>query len=309
MREPPPHVGDLDVLTTVREHWDEEVDRVEYLPVGFGAHHWAAYDDAGPRLFVTLDGLGPRHTAGSLEAAYTGAAALQDGGLEFVLAPLPAAGGARTVPLASGVLSCTRWVAGESDGPLDVAWTTAALTRLHAAPPPPGLPRWRTLVTADFADLVAARAERTWGPGPYADASRDAVRRHLAEMRRWTDRYHRLADVARARDWVPTHGEPHSGNQLLTAGGRLLVDWESLKLAPAELDLRTLTGTQAEVQVEVGVGIGAGGGADPEMLELFDIEWRLDEIRQYAAWFSAPHRGGPDDEIAFEGLLQELERA
>ena len=99
---------------------------------------------------------------------------------------------------------------------------------------------------------------------------------------------------------VPTHGEPHSGNQLLTAGGRLLVDWESLKLAPAELDLRTLTGTQAEVQVEVGVGIIPAGGGCKEL---------LDEIRQYAAWFSAPHRGGPDDEIAFEGLLQELERA
>ncbi len=48
--------------------------------------------------------------------------------------------------------------------------------------------------------------------------------------------------------------------------------------------------------------------ADPEMLELFDLEWRLDEISQYAAWFAAPHTGTADDQIAFEGLLHELER-
>ena len=42
------------------------------------------------------------------------------------------------------------------------------------------------------------------------------------------------------------------------------------------------------------------------MLELFDLEWRLDEINQYAAWFAAPHTGTADDDIAFGGLLDEL---
>jgi spectinomycin phosphotransferase len=49
-------------------------------------------------------------------------------------------------------------------------------------------------------------------------------------------------------------------------------------------------------------------GADLEMLELFDLEWRLDEIHQYAAWFAAPHDGTTDDEIAFADLLHELAR-
>lgn len=301
MREPPPHVADLDVLVAVRAHWDEGLRRVEHLPVGFGAHHWAAYDDTSPRLFLTLDGLEPRHSAESLEAAYAGAAALRDQGLEFVLAPVPAAGGARTVPLAGGALSCTPWVESESDGPLDTVWTAAALARLHATPPPPGLPRWRPLVRADFADVTAALTERTWGPGPHADAARDAVRRHLTDVERWTRRYHQLAGVARSREWVPTHGEPHSGNQLLTPDGRFLVDWESLKMAPAELDLRILA--------DAGVEAAAHGGPDAGMLELVDLEWRLDEISQYAARFAAPHPGGPDDEIAFGGLLQELGRA
>lgn len=44
------------------------------------------------------------------------------------------------------------------------------------------------------------------------------------------------------------------------------------------------------------------------MLELFGLEWRLDEISQYAAWFAAPHTGTRDDEIAFAGLRSELAR-
>ena len=55
MREPPPGVPDADVLAEVRRSWDADVDRVTYLAVGFGAHHWAAYAGPQQRLFVTYD--------------------------------------------------------------------------------------------------------------------------------------------------------------------------------------------------------------------------------------------------------------
>ena len=296
MREPPVGVADDVVLATVRRHWDDAVDRVEHLPVGFGAHHWAAYDGPRPRLFVTFDRLEPKRTAPRLEAAYAGAADLAEAGLDFVLAGRRTHDGSHTVALAGGALSCTPWRDGTPDGPLDLAWTTTALGRLHAAAPPPGLPPWQPHVGPDFAETTAALTREDWGPGPFAARARDAVRSHLADLERWTGRYHHLADVARGRPWVPTHGEPDSGNQLLTADGRLLVDWESLTLAPPELDLRTL------------VDAGAETDAEPEMLELFDLQWRLDEIDEYAAWFAAPHLGTADDEIAFEGLLEELGR-
>ncbi len=296
MREPPPDVTDGDVLAAVRHGWAPQVTRVEHLPVGFGAHHWAAYDGPDRLLFVTFDRFAGRHTALSIEAAYAGALALRDGGLEFVLACLPGGGGSLTTPFAAGALSCTPWVDGEPGGELDEAWTATALHRLHAAEPPPDIPRWQPLVGPDFAARTAQLVDRPWGPGPHADAARGAVRRHLDDLARWTDRYHHLASVAAERSWVATHGEPHSDNQLLTPDGRLLVDWESLKLAPAELDLRTL------------VDAGVETDADAEMVELFDLEWRLDEIGQYAAWFAAPHAGTADDEIAFGGLLDELAR-
>ena len=89
---------------------------------------------------------------------------------------------------------------------------------------------------------------------------------------------------------MPTHGEPGHHNQLHTAAGTVLVDWETLKLAPAERDLRTLD------------------RGDRQMLEMFDLEWRLSEVSQYTSWFSGPHGDTADDQAAFEDLQHELTR-
>lgn len=298
MRERPPRVADADLLAEVRRTWDTEVDFVEHLPVGFGAHHWAAYVAGSPRLFATFD-QGDAETLSDLEASYAGAVALRERGLEFVLAPIPTASARVTVPFAGGALSCCPWLDGTSRQPLDVGWTTQALSRLHTTVPPPGIPPWRPKVAADFAATTARLVQRTWGPGPYAGPARDAVGAHLGDIERWTRRYHHLGGLAHHRPWVAAHGEPHADNQLQTAVDRFLVDWDTLRLAPAELDLRVL--------VDAGAAPG-DVGADVEMLELFDLQWRLDEISQYAAWFAAPHDGTEDDDIAFGGLLEELDR-
>jgi spectinomycin phosphotransferase len=299
--EPPSYVSDAEVLAAVRDHWDRDAAELVHLPVGFGAHHWHA-SGSGHDWFVTLDALLPRHTPESLETAYAGAAALCAGGLEFVLAACPSADGGYTVPLAGGSLSVTPWRDGTpGDGAMPAARAAATrdwLDRLHAAPTPPGLPRWRPLVGANLADDLAVRTGGPWDSGPHGERARTAMRTKLREIEEWTAAYHRLAAVAGERSWVATHGEPKSRNQLDTADGTLLVDWESLKLAPRERDLRTL----------VVAGHPQPDG-DPDMLEMFDLEWRLDEISGYAAWFEAPHAGTKDDRIALGGLLSELERA
>ena len=41
---------------------------------------------------------------------------------------------------------------------------------------------------------------------------------------------------------------------------------------------------------------------------MFDLEWRLDEISQYATWFESPHVGSDSDEVALRGLHHELRR-
>lgn len=299
MRERPPGVTDADVLATVRDHWDDIATTIEHLPLGFGAHHWRVGD-----LFVTLDLLGRRHTCTTLESTYVAAAALAAQGLEFVLGGVPARNGRFTVAFGDGTaLSATPWRCGAAgDGPFTgerAATTASHLDRLHAAAPPTGLRGWQPLVGPDLADDLSRRTSHRWtAAGPHGETARRALRDHLRDLATWTVGYHRVAATTDPATWVPTHGEPDTGNQLDTRDGVLLVDWESLMLAPAERDLRTLA--------------DAGHPhprAHADLLRLFDLEWRLDEVAQYATWFEEPHGDTENDRIALGGLLGELRRA
>ncbi|MBA3782597.1 MAG: aminoglycoside phosphotransferase [Nocardioides sp.] len=297
MKEAPVGVAEADVLAAVRSHWLTSVVRVTHLPVGFGAHHWRADTAAGPALFVTLDGLGSRHSLSSLRSAYAGAAALADAGLEFVVAPLPP----YAVAFGDGALSVTPWLPGPAVGNGDVVdadGDAAMLSRLHASAPG-DIPVWAPLVSADFASALRPRLSSSWDTGQFGPAARDALRARIDAIEGWTASYHQLASAAMSRPWVPTHGEPHTRNQVRLPDGRaVLVDWESLKLAPRERDLRGIVAAGRSDLVD----------ADGGMLEMFDLEWRLDEISQYAAWFAAPHIGTASDEEAFGGLMEELDR-
>lgn len=282
MNEAPVGITDSGVLTLVRAHWDPAVDRVEHLPVGFGAWHWRASVAGEARLFVTYDLPKPgRHTAETLENAYAGAAALHEAGLEFVVPPVRASAGHFTVAAGDGLLSATPWVAGERPAIADGA--PQLLERLHATTPPARIAPWRPLVGPLFSEELAERIFVPWKQGPFGERAREAIRRALPEITRWAETYHRLGAAEDPDTWVTTHGEPHERNQLLTRTGIVLVDWESLKLAPPDRDIR------------------APGG-------LFDLEWRLDEIDQYATWFAGPHGDTEDDREAIAGLEAELTR-
>jgi spectinomycin phosphotransferase len=199
VREPPTDIDSDDLLAVVRSEWETGVVRVDHVPIGFGAHHWAAYDGDRPVLFVTFDRLGPKRAANDLEEAYAGAVALCHAGLEFVLAPLLSRSGSPIVRFCDGALSCTPWRPGKSGGDLDVVWTRHALARLHAVPAPDRIPSWEPLVPRELAASVGLGLEQPWGPGPYADPARNAVRDRIADLARWTTRYHELATRARGR--------------------------------------------------------------------------------------------------------------
>jgi spectinomycin phosphotransferase len=302
VREPPPGLVDGEVLTIVRRHWPvDDVDEVEHLPVGFGAHHWRASVRGEPRLFVTLDALGARHSAASLEAAYAAAAALD---LDLVVASLPTRTGRYTVPLEHARLSCAPWTEGKvaGSGPVAddrLAWANIdALARLHATKPAAAIPRWQPRVGPDFAASLACALRSSWGTGPYGEPARMAISTRIMAIADWTTRYHQLVDQAATLCWVPTHGEPHTRNQLMTAAGVRFVDWESFALAPRERDLGPL----------IEAGYADHLRPDWAMVEMYDLEWRLDEIAQYASWFSRRHSGSEDDRVAWDALQRELGR-
>ncbi|MBA2465008.1 MAG: aminoglycoside phosphotransferase [Nocardioidaceae bacterium] len=309
MREAPEHLDAADLLEVVRRHWDTDVDALEHLPVGFGAHHWAASVGGVRRLFVTFDRLLPKRDACSLEHAYAAAADLARSGLDFVLASSPTVSG-YTVPLSGGAVSVTPWVDGRSgEGSFvdeaDAVETASILSRLHASQVPADIPVWKPVVRSDLGDELAGRVTQPWRTGPFGEPAREAVAAHLPAVHEWVRRYVPLAEraVLAHRSWVPTHGEPDTGNHLLTRTRRYLVDWESLALAPRERDLDSLVASGADWQAAY-----ASPDPDPQMLEMFDLEWRLSEIVEYSAWFRARHTGTASDTVAFEGLLEELDR-
>jgi spectinomycin phosphotransferase len=145
-----------------------------------------------------------------------------------------------------------------------------------------------------LADLVRS----PWQTGPYGERARGALAPQINAIRRWTGTYHQLCRRAAELPWVPTHGEPHTANQLHTDRGIVFVDWESLAQAPRERDLGPL----------VDAGYAELVAPNWEMIELFALEWRLQEIAEYAAWFARPHTGTASDETAFDDLVTELQR-
>lgn len=252
---------------------------------------------------MTLDLDSPRHSVASLEGAYAAALALHRGGLEFLHAGLPSRAGPMTVEIGTGRLSVTPWLAA---GPAAAAAGAEAglLGRLHAATPPASLPDWRPLVDAGLPRRLAALAGQPWTRGPYGEEARSLVVDRLDAVAAWTDSYLELAASTDPGTWVVTHGEPGPHNQVVDAEGRLrLVDLESMKRAPRERDLAGLVPLSSAWLSAYG-----GPAPDPALLGMFDLEWRLDEISQYAQWFSGPHRDHPDDRTALGGLRDELTR-
>ena len=154
------------------------------------------------------------------------------------------------------------------------------------------------MVEETFAAAIEAKVRQQWTGGPYSEQARAALAQHADSIQRWTADYHRLERLAPDRVWVPTHGETHSANQVVTAKEVVFVDWESLKLAPRERDLRPL----------LDAGYADLVRPDWPMVEMFDLEWRLDELSEYSSWFSRPHEGSASDQVAIAGLIEELER-
>ncbi|MFI5779411.1 phosphotransferase family protein [Nocardia sp. NPDC051570] len=298
----PSFISDEAIALAVRAHWLPEIAEISYLPWGFGAHHWRVIGGR-TAAFVTLDQLEPRHTATSLEAAYAGAAALAASGLDVVCAPMPAQSGRFTIDIGAGALSVTPWLEGRSPSeaethePRHVREVVLALAALHRAAPPDGLRSWTPRVGPGFADELRAHTAEPWTSGPLAEEARLALAAHGDAIDRWTGRYLELAEVAFSQrdSWVPTHGEPHNNNQVMTPDGLRLIDWESLALAPPERDYADL--------LAVANGLLR---PDPAMIELFALDWRLSEIAEYTRWFAAPHVGTEDDHTALAGLHEEL---
>lgn len=107
---------------------------------------------------------------------------------------------------------------------------------------------------------------------------------------------------------VLTHGEPHPGNTMHTQSGLVLIDWDTVLIAPPERDLWSLeSGDGAVTQAYT-----AATGTRPRsfMMEMYRIKWDLADLAAYAGRFAGAHLGNEDDQQSWanlEALLTGLE--
>jgi spectinomycin phosphotransferase len=288
VQDVPDGVTEDDLVAALAGGWGIDVASVTYLPVGAGSYHWAAVGRDGRRRFVTVDRLGDAAAFATLTAAFDTALALhRNAGLGFVVAPVPAAGGATVVRLADGYgLSVYPWVDGVAGDfgphpPEDRAEVLRLLGDLHGVNPvvAPAAARLDLVLPGrDGLDAAIRDTDRPWSGGPYAEPARHLLAANAGRIGQWLDEFDELADRVPKTGWVVTHGEPHPGNLIREPGGLRLVDWDTVRIAPPERDLWMLD----------------GGGGDPLGLALFRQWWTLADVACYVDDLRRPHRDTAD---------------
>ena len=319
---------DIDAAALARlleQHWGLSEPALEYLPVGFGSYHWRALDTGGGHHFVTVDDLAAPNHGGAdvgavfevLDRAFRAAAALAEAGLEFVVPPIRDDEGrvlrrlddrhaVRIEPFVDGATA--DW--GEYETPEERRRMATALGRLHAVSLPADLPPRDDLAIPSRASLEEALddLDGAWKAGPFGERTRSLVRPRAGELRSRLVAYDEAADRTRQSPdpWVVTHGEPHRANVIVGARGDVhLVDWDTVRLAPRERDLRMVldddrTGWEEYVAEAGPVALR------PEVLDLYGEWWVLAEVAIYVSQFRAPHDETEDTLVAWESLNQYL---
>jgi spectinomycin phosphotransferase len=311
-------------------HWGLRGATLDYLPVGFGSHHWRADDARGTRRFVTVDDLEAGFQAGpdtdsafaALARAFRTAVALRDEAkLDFVVAPLADEEGhvirrvsdryAVTVsPLIEGETSS--WGSYESLD--DRRRMGGVLGRLHSATEhvPADLPRIEDFALPSRAALEEALddLERPWSSGPFGEPTRQVLQANAHDIERRLQEYDELVAHVRERSgpWVVTHGEPHRANVVRDPrGGVHLVDWDTTLIAPRERDLRMVLDRDLTGWDEY-VGVAGAVSLNQEAIQLYHRWWDLADVAIYTALFRRPHERTEDTVASWENLAEYLPR-
>ena len=113
----------------------------------------------------------------------------------------------------------------------------------------------------------------------------------------WGSQHWDVADAAGSRLFVtadqvpagpdgPHPCEPHAGNTMLTPGGWVLIDWDTVLVAPRERDLWHLDrGDPADFDAYAGA---TGVSPVPSLLDLYRLRWDIADIASYACEFRRP---------------------
>jgi spectinomycin phosphotransferase len=325
VRTAPDGLSERRLLDSLFAGWGLAATGTEYMPVGGGSHHWRVVDDAQKRYFVTVDDLDQKGYLGAdrdsafdgLRSALETAGALRhQAALEFVVAPMPSADAmavrrideryaVAVYPVIEGTVP--GWGAALQPG--ERAELVQMLARLHQVDPAVA-PFARTAAVALPArpKLEAALRELSfeWAGGPFSEPARALLADHATHIGRLLLKFDELVhkvDAARAGR-VITHGEPHGGN-LIRAGDRLmLIDWDTVGLAPRERDLWMLATANPDDLDQYAEA--SGRSVNREAIALYRLRWQLDDISLFVDDLRSPHERTEDTEHAWSALLKSM---
>jgi len=323
----PSSLSDVEIVDALAAHWGQGVDRVEYAPVGFGSHHWFAGTTEGWELFVTVDDLTAKanfpgepldRAYERLDAAFTTSRDLADLGCRFVVAPLRARDG-DVLHRLDGLhtIACFPYLDGQVGhhgayrSEQDRAAVAELLVTLHQIDRP-----WLgnchvedfELSNRDELVLALHQIDVPWSGGPFSEPTRELLRASAEGVARRLGRYDEHVSEARPtrEHWVITHGEPHGSNALTTADEVVLIDWDTVLIAPRERDVWHL---DADDTTAAGLYVAAGGPPlDDALLDLYRLQWDLSEIAGYTTHFRDRHDDTDDARESFVNLTHSLER-
>ncbi|HZC41497.1 MAG TPA: phosphotransferase [Streptosporangiaceae bacterium] len=277
-----------------------------------------------------------------LRAALATARELRDCGRSFVVAPVPAGDGEPLARLgARFAVAVYPFIEGRSFGwgefssPEHRSSVLHMLVAVHTAPAAAarhGLADDFTLQCRAELESACAPGGETTDPGnagpettdpgnagpenaggeaaggPYARPVAALIRQHAAPLLDLLARYDSLVALARSRPGraVLTHGEPHPGNTMLTGDGWLLIDWDTVLLAPPERDLWSLD--PGDGRILAAYAAATGITPRPSLLDLYRLRWDLTDIALEVSRFQRPHAGDANDDKAWQELTSLVSR-
>lgn len=320
MKALPEDVETSALVDALADGWGFTVESAEYAAVGAGSYHWIVGGPAGARGFVTVDDLDGQACLGdtresvfdALGRAFDTAAALRASGLSFVVAPIPASGGGTVRRLGPRhTIALFPFMDGEAGeygryGPGVAAAIVAMLAQLHRA-----TPAVRSVAGSVGLDLQGRgrleaglrEVDQPWSGGPFSEPARHAFAAHASDLSDLLGLADRLAAEVERRggEWVITHGEPHSANVMRTGESHVLLDWDTVALAPPERDLWMLADDSAD-EAAVAYAEATGRSVDQDALDFFRLTWDLKDIANYLSQVRSPHDRNEDTEKAYDVL-------
>jgi spectinomycin phosphotransferase len=142
--------------------------------------------------------------------------------------------------------------------------------------------------------------QRPWTGGPFSERAREWLTANRDLVNASLDRYDRLAGEVATKEFVITHGEPHGGNLIRTDDGLVLIDWDTVAMAPPERDLwmlddGTVEGLQAYTEA-------TGHLIDRSALDFYRLAWLVTDVAAFTTELRQPHSDDANTAHAWRAL-------